>query len=144
MESAQGNIMDLQVYRLKSRKFYYLSDHYIFDINKMPNLFITCGHDPRMHSPKDTFENLNLKKIKAVTDLVKQTVLNINSDFEGGSYPPFNRKAEAAELGRFLEVELGPQHNLDLICQVLLKELKKGQPTDLERIRYTMKAMRIL
>ncbi|MDR7000193.1 M28 family peptidase [Neobacillus niacini] len=144
IEFAQGKGKDLHVYRLSSRELYYLSDHYIFDINQQPHLFFTCGPYTNMHTPEDTFEKLNLDKISSIAALIKQSILNIDSRPPFGKYQPFNHRSEAVELGRFLEVELGPNHNLDLICHVLMREQSKGQKIDLEKIRLMMKALRIL
>lgn len=144
IEFAQGNIKGLQVYRLSSRELYYLSDHYIFDINQQPHLFFTCGPYANMHTPEDTFEKLNLVKISSIVSLIKQSILNIDSRPPFEKYQPFNHSSEEAELGRFLGVELGPNHNLDHICHVLMREQSKGQKIDLEKIRLMMKALRIL
>lgn len=151
IEFAQGHEKNLKVYRLRSRKIFYLSDNSSFEINRIPNLFFTCGHDKYYHTPKDTFEKLNQDKISAIASLIKRCILVINSDVKrnqslsiSGNDPPFNRKSEASELGRFLEVELDSHHKIDLICQVLWKEISKGQMIDLEKIRLTMKALRIL
>lgn len=153
IEFVQGNVKDLQVYRLRNRELFHLSDNCIFDKRKLPNLFFTCGHDAYLHTPEDTFEKLNLNKISEIVFLIKHSVLKINSQFDdrsgqlllpSGDVPLFNRKSEAAELGRFLKVELDSHHNLDRICQVLMREISKGQMMNLEKIRLTLKAIKLL
>lgn len=151
IEKAQVNEKNLQVYRLRSQELFYLSDNCIFEISKKPNLLITCGPYKYYHTPEDTFNKLNSEKISRIADLIERCILVINKDvgsgqtlFPTGAHPPFNRKAEAAELGRFLEIELDSHHNLDLIYQVLWREISRGQMIDLDRIRSILKALRVL
>jgi hypothetical protein len=153
IEITQNHMKNLQIYRLRSRKLFYLSDNYIFEINRKPNLFFTCGHDPYYHTPKDTFEKLNLEKISNISTYITHCILTINRKFGDSTaeillpsddYPPFDHESETAELSRFLKVELGPHHNLDLVCDVLMKELSKTPNNDLEKIKTTFKALRIL
>lgn len=153
IEITQNHIKNLQIFRLRSRKLFYLSDNYIFNINRKPNIFFTCGHDPNYHTPKDTFEKLNLEKISNISTYITHCILTINRKLGDsnaellvppGDLPPFDHESEIVELSRFFKVELGPQHNLDRICDVLMRELAKTPNNDLERIKTTLKALRIL
>ena len=153
IEITQNHMKNLQIYRLRSRRLFYLSDNYIFDINRKPNLFFTCGHDPNYHTPKDTFEKLNLEKISNISTYITHCILTINRKFGNStaelllSYednPPFNHESETVELSRFFKMEIGPHHNLDLICDFLIRELSKIPNNDLEKIKSTLKALRIL
>ncbi|MEH7494034.1 M28 family peptidase [Neobacillus niacini] len=153
IEIKQNHMRNLQIYRLRSRKLFHLSDNYIFEINRKPNLFFTCGHDPNCHTPKDTFEKLNLEKISIISTYITHCILTIDRKFgdstaefllPSAENSPFDHESETAELSRFFKVELGPHHNLDLICDVLMKELSKTPNNDLESIKTTLKALKIL
>lgn len=153
IEITQNHIKNLQIYRLRSRRLFHLSDNYIFDINRKPNLFFTCGHDPNCHTPKDTFEKLNLEKISNISAFIKQCILTINTKYgdstgelllPSGDNPPFDQKSETVELSSFFKVEFGPRHNLDRICDALMRELSKSPDNDLESIKTTLKALKIL
>ncbi|NRD79782.1 M28 family peptidase [Bacillus sp. BRMEA1] len=147
---AQENEKNLQVFCLRNRYLFYLSDHYIFEMNQKPNLFLTCGHFPYYHTPEDTFEKLNLDKTSKIASFIKRCILAMNHDQRSShsllspENTLFNRKSEAAELGRFLEIEVDSHHNLDLICQVFWREISKGQMINLERIKFNLRALGIL
>ncbi len=153
IDLTQNQMKDLQIYRLRSRRLFHLSDNYIFDINRKPNLFFTCGHDPHYHTPKDTFEKLNLEKISNISTYITHCILTISRKFGDSTAElllpsrdklPFNHESEIVELSRFFKVELGPRHNLDLICDVLIRELSKTPNNDLDKIKTTLKSLRIL
>ncbi|MDQ1002783.1 hypothetical protein QFZ28_003183 [Neobacillus niacini] len=153
IEITQNHIKNLQVYRLRSRRLFHLSDNYIFDRNRKPNLFFTCGHDPNYHTPKDTFEKLNLEKISNISTYITHCILTINRKFgdhtaefllTSAENPPFNHESETAELSRFFNAEIGPHHNLDRICDFLIRELSKTPNNDLEKIKSTLKDLGIL
>ena len=47
-----------------------LSDHHVFRINDIANMFLTCGRTDRYHTESDTPDWLNYRKIENVSDLI--------------------------------------------------------------------------
>lgn len=45
-----------------------MSDHRIFRLNRVPYLFLSCGHWPHYHMKTDTVEKLNFSKISLVCE----------------------------------------------------------------------------
>ncbi|MBU9712730.1 M28 family metallopeptidase [Evansella tamaricis] len=136
---------EIQTYKLKSRDILYLSDHYIFDINKKPNLFFSCGHWPYYHTKHDTFENLNHKKIENIAEFIKHLALEMDETIRGKNVVlnPFTDMDEALELGRFLDTKLSTTH-LDTICSVLMTEISTELKTDLGTLRRILKELGLL
>jgi hypothetical protein len=75
-----------------------MSDHRIFRLNRVPYLFLSCGHWPHYHMKTDTIEKLNFSKISLIckylvglsSELAASNVLKSGTDadtvkFEIGS-----------------------------------------------------------
>ena len=45
-----------------------MSDHHIFRVNRVPYLFLSCGHWPHYHMKTDTVEKLNFSKISLICE----------------------------------------------------------------------------
>ncbi|MDQ0253074.1 hypothetical protein J2S74_000446 [Evansella vedderi] len=137
VSKARGMVEDLEIYKVRNRDFLYLSDHYIFDINGKPNLFLSCGHWPYYHTPEDTFEKINLDKVGRIADFIRMMIMELDKgEEEPGYLPSFKKEDEAKELGRFLNTELNAEHHLDAICGILMREMRNE--TDIEKMKKSL------
>lgn len=64
-----------------------LSDHYVFDLNKVPYLFFTCGRWEHYHQATDTFEKLSYSNMALLKDaLLTLVCLTAETDLKTDPY----------------------------------------------------------
>lgn len=110
----------LQIYRFLNRPMFYLSDHYIFDINGIPNLFFTCARRSYYHQKEDTFERLNLEKMNHIASYLRRLVLKLDREpVADTKIASFTAKDEAEELSRFIGRPVTPEESEATILHVM-------------------------
>lgn len=133
----------LLVYRIQSRERLYLSDHYIFDINHLPNVFLSCGHWPHYHTPKDTFERLNLVKVARVASFLQSFIRRVdeNNTKDPSVLKRFSQEDELREVSRLVGMEIPPIRTVDPLLGVLMKIISREKKSSLRTVRFILKVM---
>jgi len=84
VEVSSQDLEDLRVYPAPNCLSGNMSDHHIFEINKRPFLFLSCGKNRHYHRPTDTIENLNFDKMSTIAQFLKNLILSLDQN-----PPPF-------------------------------------------------------
>ncbi|WKA53122.1 M28 family peptidase [Planococcus shixiaomingii] len=133
-EDADG----ILVYQIQGRERLYLSDHYVFDIHHQPHIFLSCGHWPHYHTPKDTFERLNLDKVASVAAFLQKFVLRVdeNAMKDPALLTPFTKEDELAEVSRLVDMQIPPIRSIDPLLGVLMHTISRKKKSSLRKVQF--------
>jgi len=114
LEAVQGVSTEaLPVLPVRNDRVGDLSDHHAFRVRGVPFLFLSCGWWEHYHKPTDTFEKLNLGKMRNIADALVALVRRFD---EGAAKPAAGWEApadferfEALSAGRLLAREVSTE-----------------------------------
>lgn len=129
VEECAGKVSRLRVVPTLHRYVGPMSDHAAFADAGQPFLFLSCGQGRHYHTPQDTLEWINFRKLARVTRFVGHLLSRIDSEPPQQAHRPTCDPVEF-EL-RLLRQAIGP------LAKPLLKQAGIAMPTsrgDLDRL----------
>lgn len=114
---------DLPVFMSRNARIGDQSDHHAFRLAGKPFLFLTCGWWEHYHRPTDTFERLNLAKMKQISKFLTRLILTLDNSSISIDYYPNFVSVEAEALSRLLGTRVPA--NSDAVDAAALKVISK-------------------
>ncbi|MDZ7801776.1 MAG: M28 family peptidase [Trueperaceae bacterium] len=108
-----------------------MSDHHVFRLNRVPYLFLSCGHWAHYHEPSDTPDRLDHSKMAAIAGALEEITRDVASrrldgPWEGYDTTPTDlatMRAAFGDVARQMGLRLEGRRDIDRLARHLIQTM---------------------